>query len=182
MRSLGSWNRDQGVKHSVGSYGLGIFPFSCFSGCGLLCDNLLSSWGQSGRGNTTVLNRLMHANIPTQAYTHVFLRESRKKWLLFTKLLSVRCLQKSCLDHREGGAEDLWKGCIRKLGTWEFVAVKVNFEVYKLWKSWQIASLIFKKSKSLISGLNCGIWDSHLLFCLTLTVFLDGRQNCITFY
>lgn len=32
----------------------------------------------------------------------------------------------------------MWKEYIRKLGTWEFMDVKVNFQAYKLWKSWQI--------------------------------------------
>ena len=110
----------------MGSYGLGIFTLNHFSG--LLYDNQFFSLGPSGRGSATVLNTHMHANIPRQVLIRVFLRESRKKSRSFIKLLvSAQCLQKSCLDHRKGGAEDLWKEYVRKLGTWEFMDVKVNF-------------------------------------------------------
>lgn len=84
-----------------------------------------------------------YTHAPMQTYPGMFLRESRKKSLYFIKLLvSAQCLQKSSLAHRKGGAEDLWKEYIRRLGTWEFVDVKVNFQGYKLWKSWQIQSLV----------------------------------------
>lgn len=144
MLYLGAWNRDQGVNHFVGSYRPGIFPLNHFSG--LLCDNQLFSLGPRRRGSATMLR--MHANIPRQALIHIFLGESRKRSLYFIKLLvSAQCFQKSSLDHRRGGAEDLWKENIRKLGTWEFMDVKVNFQAYKLQKSWQM-HVWFKKRVS----------------------------------
>lgn len=149
----------------------------------LLWDNqfFFFSLGPSGRVSATMLNT--HTCIqahPGQTVMGVFLRDSRNKSLYFIKLLvSAQSLQKSCLDHRKGRAEIYGKNILG------------NLEHESLWMSRVISRVInygnhgkcksgLKKSKSLISALSCGIWDSHFLLCLTQTEFLHDRQHCIT--
>lgn len=82
-----------------------------------------------------------------EAFTHAFFGDSRKQSLCFIKvLLSAQYPQKSHLDRRKGGAEDLSVGYIRKLGTWQFMDVKVNFQGYKLQKAWQIVNLVLERA------------------------------------
>lgn len=171
MQDLGAWKRDQGLSHCMGLVSI-LSPI--FQDCCGIIRVFFTGTKWKGQCNAEHTHR--------QAVMGVFLRDSRNKPLYFIKLLvSAQSLQKSCLDHREGRAEIYGKNILG------------NLEHESLWMSRVISRVInygnhgkcksgLKKSKSLISGLSYGIWDSHLLLCLTLTEFLDDRQHCITFY